>query len=120
MDSPVDTVRLFTNCTQEEAVDALVKYGGNVYAAADSLMPTPEISGTKHIPKVREIDRGMTAEQEEICAKGRELMDKLTVVASAAHSKIRSGQQLAGGAVEQASPALPSSAPEPARTVSPQ
>lgn len=111
MDSSVDTVRLFTNCTQKEAEDALLKFNGNVYRATDSLMKVPEVSGTKHIPKPRDIDRGMTPEQEEMCAKGRELMDRLTVVASAAHSKIRSGQPLAGGAVEQASPALPSTAP---------
>lgn len=116
MDSSVETVRLFTNCTQKEAEDALLKFNGNVYRATDSLMKAPEVSGAKHIPKPREIDRGMTSEQEEICAKGRELMDKLTVVASAAHSKIRSGQSLAGDAVQQASPAQPSSAPEPAQT----
>lgn len=100
MDSSVDTVRLFTNCTQKEAEDALLKFNGNVYRATDSLMKAPEVSGTKHIPKPREIDRGLTPEQEELCATGRALMDKLTAVSSAAHSKIRSGQSLAGGAVQ--------------------
>ena len=92
---------LFTNCSQKEAEDALLKYNGDVYRACDSLMKSPEISGSKHIPKPRNIDRGLTPEQEDICATGRALMDKLTVVASAAHSKIRSGQSLAGGAVAE-------------------
>ena len=105
MDSAVDTVRLFTNCTQEEAEGALLKYNGSVYQAADSLMKTPEISGSKHIPKPREIDHGLSAEQEEMCANGRALMDKLTAVSSAAHSKIQSGQSLAAGAVQRVDPA---------------
>ena len=92
---------LFTNCTQKEAEDALLKYNGDVYTAADSLMKTPEISGAKHIPRPREIERGLTPEQEEIYANGRALMDKLTAVSSAAHSKIRSGQSLAGGVTQQ-------------------
>ena len=105
------TVVSLTDCTEQEAEEALAKYGGDVYQAVDSLLKVPVVSGAKHIPKPRDIDRGMTPEQEEMCAKGRELMDRLTVVASAAHSKIRSGQPLAGGAVEQASPALPSTTP---------
>lgn len=96
-----DTVMQFTNCNQKEAEEALLKYHGDIYAAADSLMKTPEISGSKHIPKVREIERGLTPEQEELCATGRALMDKLTAVSSAAHSKIRSGQSLAGGVVQE-------------------
>jgi len=112
MDSPVDTVRLFTNCSEKEAEEALLKYNGNVYQAADSLMKTPEISGSKHMPKPRDIDRGLTQEQEEICTNGRALMDKLTAVASAAHSKIRSGQSLAGGVVQEVDPVQASSGSE--------
>lgn len=108
-----------TDCTEKEAEEALAKYGGDVYQAVDSLLKVPVVSGSKHIPKPREIDHGMTTEQEEICAKGRELMDKLTSVASAAHSKIRSGQSLAGDAVQQASPAPSSSAPEHVPSVQP-
>ena len=108
-----------TDCTEKEAEEALAKYDGDIYRAIDSLLKAPVVSGSKHIPKPREIDRGMTTEQEEICAKGRELMDKLTVVASAAHSKIRSGQSLAGDAVQPASPAPSSSAPEPVPSVQP-
>lgn len=111
------TVISLTGCTEQEAEDALRTHNGDVYQAVDSLLPLPVTSGAKHIPKPREINRGMTAEQEEMCAKGRELMDKLTVVASAAHSKIRSGQSLAGDAVQQASPAQSLSAPEPVQTV---
>ena len=107
-----DTVRLFTNCTQKEAEDALLKYDGDVYAAADSLMKTPEISGAKHIPKVRDIERGLTPEQEELCATGRALMDKLTAVSSAAHSKVRSGQSLAAGVVQEVDQVQASTGPE--------
>ena len=115
MDSSVDTVRLFTNCTQKEAEDALLKFNGNVYRATDSLMKAPEVSGTKHIPKPREIDRGLTQEQEELCANGRALMDKLTGVSSAAQTKIRSGQSLAGGAVQQVSPVQAGGLPQTAQ-----
>ena len=93
---------LFTNCSQKDAEEAPLKYNGDVYQACDSLMKAPEISGTKHIPKPRDIDRGLTPEQEELCSTGRALMDKLTVVSSAAHSKIRSGQSLAGGVMQEA------------------
>ena len=108
---------LFANCTQKEAEEALAMYDGNVYQAAESLMKSPDVSGSKHIPKVRDIERGMTPEQEEICAMGRALMDKLTAVASAAHSKIRSGQSLAGGAVQEVSPVRPAPPQEAAKPV---
>ena len=116
MDRPVDTVRLFTNCTHTEAEEALLKYNGNVYEAAGSLMKTPEISGSKHIPKPRDIDHGLTPEQEEMCANGRALMDKLTAVSSAAHSKIQSGQSLAAGAVQQVDQVQPSTAGDSKKT----
>ena len=113
------TVVSLTGCTEQEAEDALTNYAGDVVQAVDSLLKVPVVSGAKHIPKPREIDRGMTPEQEEICSNGRALMDRLTVVASAAHSKIRSGQSLAEDAVQQASPAPSSSAPVPGEPVQP-
>ena len=112
-----DTVMLFTNCTQIEAEEALARYDGNVYQAAESLMKAPEVSGSKYIPKVRSIDHGLTPEQAEICSNGRDLMDKITAVASAAHSKIRSGQSLAGGAVQEVSPVRPALPPEAEKPV---
>lgn len=93
----------FTGCTIQAAEDALRIHNGDVLAATDAIMPAPVISGAKHIPKPRIIDRGLTSEQEERCAMGRMLMDKLTAVSSAAQTKIQSGQQLAEDAVKPAS-----------------
>ena len=100
----VDMIQSLAGCTTERAEIALRELK-TVEAAVDSLLEMPVVSGSKHIPTPREIDRGMTAEQEQICATGRALMDKRTSVASAAHSKIRSGQSLAGGAVQAVDPA---------------
>jgi hypothetical protein len=100
----VDMIQSLAGCTMEQADIALRDFK-TVEAAVDSLLSIPVVSGSKHIPTPRSIDRGMTAEQEQICATGRALMDKLTAVASAAHSKIRSGQSLAGGAVQAVDPA---------------
>ena len=102
----VDMIQSLAECTMEQAEIALRELK-TVEAAVDSLLEMRVVSGAKHIPTPREIDRGMTAEQEQICATGRALMDKLTSVASAAHSKIRSGQSLAGGAVQAVDPAQP-------------
>ena len=111
MKATAETVVSFVGCTHQVAEESLARHNGDIYKVMCELLDTPVVSGAKHIPKPREIDRGMTPEQEERCAKGRKLMDTLTSVASAAQSKIRSGQSLAGGAVEEASPAQPSSAP---------
>jgi len=96
-------VQSLAECTAEQARIALNEYK-TVEAAVDSLLTRTVVSGAKYIPAPRKIDTGTTPEQEEICATGRALMDKLTVVASAAHSKIRSGQSLAGGVVQEVSP----------------
>ena len=102
----VEMVQSLAECTEEQARRALEEHK-TIEAAVDSLLSPTVVSGAKHIPPPRKIDTGTTPEQEEICATGRALMDKLTSVASAAHSKIRSGQSLAGGAVQAPSPAQP-------------
>ena len=95
-----------TGCTSAEAAAALTKYGDPV-SAVDAMLPKTTVSGAKHIPPPRQIDTGVTPEQAELCATGRNLMDKLTAATSAAQTKIRSGQSLAGDAVQPAGQAQP-------------
>jgi len=120
MKATVETIVSFIGCTPQVAEEALLRHDGDIYKVMSELLDAPVVSGAKYIPKPREIDRGMTPEQEQICATGRALMDKLTAVASAAHSKIRSGQSLAGGAVQEVSPVRPLSVPEAETSVQPQ
>ena len=94
----VDMIQSLAGCTLEQAEISLKEYG-SVEAAVDALLSKPTVSGEKYIvsvPKKMHND----PEQEERCASGRAIMDKLTAVSSAAHSKIRSGQPLEGGAVQ--------------------
>jgi len=95
----VDMIQSLAGCTLEQAEISLKEYG-SIEAAVDALLSKPTVSGEKYIvpvPKKTHHD----PEQEERCALGRAMMDKLTAVSSAAHSKIRSGQPLEGGAVQQ-------------------
>lgn len=95
----VDMIQSLSGCTLEQAEVSFKEYG-SVEAAVDALLSKPTVSGEKYIvpvPKKTHHD----PEQEERCALGRAMMDKLTAVSSAAHSKIRSGQSLEGGAVQQ-------------------
>ena len=100
----VEMVQSLACCSVEDATAALTAYV-TVEAAVDSLLAKPTVSGEKHMPIIQKAAAN-DREQEERCAAGRALMDKLTVVSSAAHSKIRSGQSLAGG-VTQAEPSAP-------------
>ena len=120
MKATVETIVSFIGCTPQVAEESLLRHNGDIYKVMTELLDAPVVSGAKYIPKPRDIDRGMTPEQEQICATGRALMDKLTSVASAAHSKIRSGQSLAGGAVQEVSPPQPSPQPEAEKPVQPE
>jgi len=102
----VEMVQSLAGCTAEQAQLSLNEFG-TVEAAVDALLSKPVVSGQKYIPSVQKIVHN-DPEQEERCAAGRMLMDKLTAVSSAAHSKIRSGQPLAAGAVKSDSEVLPS------------
>jgi len=99
----VDMVQSLAGCTAEQAQLSLNEFG-TVEAAVDALLSKPVVSGQKYIPSVQKVAHN-DPEQEERCAMGRMLMDKLTAVSSAAHSKIRSGQPLAAGAVKSDSEA---------------
>ena len=87
MESTIETVMSFTNCTREEAVGALAIYGGDVLKALDALFQKPVVSGEKHIPPPPKVETGQDEEQKARCAAGRDLIDKLTVVFSGAHRK---------------------------------
>jgi len=95
----VDMIQSLAGCTLEQAEISLNEYG-SVEAAVDALLTRPTVSGEKYIVPVPKKPHH-EPEQEERCASGRAIMDKLTAVSSAAHSKIRSGQPLEGGAVQQ-------------------
>jgi len=84
----IETIMSFTNCTHEEAVGAMAIYGGDIIKAMDLLFKKPVVTGEKHIPSPPKVDTGQTEEQKALCAQGRDIMDKLTVVFSGAHRKI--------------------------------
>jgi len=88
-------IQSLANCTSDQAIIALSEYG-TVEDAVDALLVKTVVSGQKYIPPTRVLHPN-DPEQEERCAKGRMLMDKLTAVSSAAQTKIQSGQQLAAG-----------------------
>lgn len=88
MESDIDTMMSFVHCTREEAVGALAIYGGDMLKAMDALFKKPVVTGEKYIPAAPKVETGQDEEQKAICAQGRDLMDKLTVVFSGAHRKI--------------------------------
>jgi hypothetical protein len=94
-------IQSLASCTTDQAIIALREYG-TVEAAVDALLVKTVVAGEKYIPAPRVLHPN-DPEQEERCAKGRILMDKLTAVSSAAQTKIQSGQQLAVGVAKQES-----------------
>lgn len=88
MEYEIQVLMSFVNCTREEAVGALAIYGGDMLKAMDALFQKPVVSGEKHIPARPKVDTGQDEEQKALCAQGRDLMDKLSVVFSGGHRKI--------------------------------
>ena len=109
----------FTNCTRQEAEDALAAHNDDVLLALDALFKKPVVSGEKHIPTPPKVETGQDEEQKARCAQGRDLMDKLTFVFSGAHRKSleqpppASEGAAASEAVQALSPAPPASSPQP-------
>jgi len=109
----------FTNCTRQEAEDALAAHDGDVLLALDALFKKPVVSGEKHIPPPPKVETGQDEEQKARCAAGRDLMDKLTFVFSGAHRKsLEQPPPASEGAatteaVQALSPAPPASSPQP-------
>jgi hypothetical protein len=80
-------VSQLTGCSQEEASRALLDHETVVDAVESLLPPAPVVSGSKYIPLKPILNTGLTAEQKELCERGRWLQDKVNAVFSVAHSK---------------------------------
>ena len=104
-------------CVDRETAERALAEHKTVENAVDALLVKPVVSGERFVPLPPKIDRGMTAEQEERCKKGRWLQDQVNAVFSVAHSQIRSqpdqGAPLASEAARlgDASPAMPAAPP---------
>lgn len=115
----METIMSFTNCTRQEAEDALAAHNGDVLLALDALFKKPVVSGEKHIPPPPKVETGQDEEQKARCAAGRDLMDKLTFVFSGAHRKSleqpppASEGAAASELVQALPPAPPASSPQP-------
>ena len=83
----VQMICQLVGCTQEEASQALLKHETLVDAIDSFLPPAPVVSGSKYIPPKPIVDSGLSAEQKELCERGRWLQDKVNAVFSVAHSK---------------------------------
>ncbi len=86
-------VMTLTGVDEETAREALATYQ-TVDRAVEALFVKPVVSGEKYLPPKPQIDDGLTDEQRALCSKGRDLQDKVNVVYSVAHSKIRTPQDL--------------------------
>ena len=107
-----DIVADLACCSLEEATCALEVHG-SVIAAVDSMLKKPNVSGEKYLqPKERRSH--LDPEQDEMCRKGRELMDRLTVI-SAYHPQV----QRAPSVEEAATKALQSRPSAPAPSAQP-
>lgn len=76
MSDPVIQIMSLVGCTEEEARVAFQTHK-DVVLAIDSLMVIPDTPGSKYIPKKREINRMMSAEQQERCERGRRVCDTI-------------------------------------------
>ena len=98
------------------AETALAEYK-TVEDAVDALLVKPVVSGERYLPSPPKIDRGLTAEQEERCRKGRWLQDQVNAVFSVAHSQTQSPPDQGAPSASEASPpdagspALPAAPP---------
>ena len=111
--SEVDQIVLLAGCSREVAEDAFARHK-DVILALDELLQTPVCKGTQYIPPPPKIDRLMTPEQEALCKKGRETMDKLNAEQTTAYRLAnRQGSKDAVSTSPSSDPphALPSSEP---------
>lgn len=86
---------LLAGCSKETAEDAMDRHQ-DIILALDELLQTPACKGTQYIPPPPKINRMMTPEQEALCKKGRETMDKLNAEQTTAYRL--ANQQVAKGA----------------------
>ena len=80
-------VSQLTGCSLEEASRALLDHETVVDAVESLLPPAPVVSGSKYIPLKPIVETGLSAEQKELCERGRWLQGKINAVFSVAHSK---------------------------------
>lgn len=86
-----DIVMELAGVPRDVAEDALYKYK-DVVSAIDALLLKPTVSGDKFIPEKPVVNTGMTAEQTELCLRGRDLQDKVNALFSVAHSQTQTPQ----------------------------
>jgi len=107
-----DIVADLACCSLQDATRALEVHG-SVIAAVDSLLTKPNVSGEKYLqPKERRSH--LDPEQDEMCRKGRELMDRLTVI-SAYHPQVQRGPSVEEAAMKalQSHPSAPAPSERP-------
>ena len=92
MDENIDMIQNLTGCTRDMVISHYTMHKGDIILTIDSLIEKPACEGDKFIPPPPKIDNGLSAEQQELCLRGRDLQDKVNVVFSVAHSKSRSPQ----------------------------
>lgn len=112
--SEVDQIMLLAGCSKEVAEDAFARHK-DVILALDELLQTPPCKGTQYIPPPPTINRMMTLEQEALCKKGRETMDKLNAEQTTAYRLANQQVEKGAGSVVPSSDqqrALPSSVPD--------
>jgi len=111
-----DIVMELTGVSRDVAEDALFKHKDVVSAVDALLVSSPVVSGEKFIPEKPTIDSGLSAEQEELCRRGRDLQDKVNAVFSAAHSQPQSqqGQLVLSGEEVPETTVTPVTVPSPA------
>ena len=80
-----------TGVDEKTAQELLTKYE-TVEDAVDSFFVKKDAPGDKYLPPKPKVDTGMSEEQRALCERGRWLQDKVNVVFSVAHSKIRTQQ----------------------------
>ena len=89
MEEHIALVQELAGVDRDTAVKALLQTKGDAVAAVDNLLVKPTLAGDKYIPAKPVVDTGLSEEQKALCERGRWLQDKVNVVFSVAHSKIR-------------------------------
>lgn len=112
--SEVDQIVLLAGCSREVAEDAFARHK-DVILALDELLQVPVCKGAQYIPPPPKVDRMMTPEQEALCKKGRETMDKLNAEQTTAYRLANRQVETGAGSVAPSSDqqrVLPSSVPD--------
>jgi hypothetical protein len=81
-----------TGCRETQAIFALLRAGGDVVEAIDTILQKPECKGDKYIPSKPRVNTGLSDEQKALCERGRWLQSKVNEVISVAHAKTRTQQ----------------------------